>query len=165
MKKQKTLVSILIINYNNGKLLTRAINSCLEQKYKNIEILIFDDKSTDNSKKILKQYKKNKKIRIFFNKNKKKKIAALDAMNGYIKLFKKSKGSLLCLLDSDDYFHKSKVQKISKIFSERKEIDFVQNLPYIKNNLKIERKKNKNNPLSFWPYLAPESCICFKKNL
>ena len=67
MKKQKTLVSILIINYNNGKLLTRAINSCLEQKYKNIEILIFDDKSTDNSKKILKQYKKNKKIRIFFN--------------------------------------------------------------------------------------------------
>ena len=163
MKKQKTLVSILIINYNNGKLLTRAINSCLEQKYKNIEILIFDDKSTDNSKKILRQYKKNKKIRIFFNKNKKKKIAALDAMNGYIKLFKKSKGSLLCLLDSDDYFHKSKVQKISKIFSERKEIDFVQNLPYIKNNLKIERKKNKNNPLSFWPYLAPESCICFRK--
>ena len=73
MKKQKTLVSILIINYNNGKLLTRAINSCLEQKYKNIEILIFDDKSTDNSKKILKQYKKNKKIRIFFNKNKKEK--------------------------------------------------------------------------------------------
>ena len=61
MKKQKTLVSILIINYNNGKLLTRAINSCLEQKYKNIEILIFDDKSTDNSKKILKQYKKIKK--------------------------------------------------------------------------------------------------------
>ena len=52
---------------------------------------------------------------------------------------------------------------ISKIFSERKEIDFVQNLPYIKNNLKIERKKNKNNPLSFWPYLAPESCICFRK--
>ena len=36
MKKQKTLISILIINYNNGKLLTRSINSCLEQKYKNI---------------------------------------------------------------------------------------------------------------------------------
>ncbi len=163
MKKQKTLVSILIINYNNGKLLTRAINSCLKQKYRNIEILIFDDKSTDNSIKVLNTYKKNKKIRIFFNKNRKKKIAALDAMNGYIKLFKKSKGTLICLLDSDDYFHKSKVQKICKIFSSKKEIDFIQNLPYIKNNSKIERKKNKNNPLSFWPYLAPESCICFRK--
>ncbi len=163
MKKQKTLVSILIINYNNGKLLTRSINSCLKQKYKNIEILIYDDKSSDNSKKVLNDYKKNKRIRIFFNKNKKKKIAALDAMNGYIRLFKKSKGSLICLLDSDDYFHKSKVQKIYKIFSNRKEIDFVQNLPYIKNNIKIEKKGNKNNPLSFWPYLAPESCISFRK--
>ena len=163
MKKQKTLVSILIINYNNGKLLTRAINSCLNQKYRNIEILIFDDKSTDNSKKVLNKYKKNKRIRIFFNKNKKKKVAALDAMNGYIRLFKRSKGSLVCLLDSDDYFHKLKVQKIYKVFSKRKKIDFVQNLPYIKNNLKTKKKVNKNNPLSFWPYLAPESCISFRK--
>jgi len=74
MKKQKTLVSILIINYNNGKLLARSINSCLEQKYKNIEILIFDDKSSDNSKKILYEYRKNKRVKIFFNKNKKKKL-------------------------------------------------------------------------------------------
>jgi glycosyltransferase involved in cell wall biosynthesis len=161
--KKKTLVSILIINYNNGKLLNRAITSCLTQKYRNIEILIFDDKSTDNSKKVLNDFKKNKKIKIFFNKNKKKKIAALDAMNGYIKLFKRSKGSLICLLDSDDYFHKSKVNEIHKIFSNKKEIDFVQNLPYIKNSLKTEKKRNKNNPLSFWPYLAPESCISFRK--
>lgn len=163
MKKQKTLISILIINYNNGKLLARSINSCLEQKYKNIEILIFDDKSNDNSKEILHSYKKNKKVKIFFNKNKKKKIAALDAMNGYIRLFKKSKGTLICLLDSDDYFHKSKIKKIHKIFSNRKEIDFVQNLPYINDKHKTEKKLNKNNPLSFWPYLAPESCISFRK--
>ena len=163
MKKQKNLVSILIINFNNGKLLTRAINSCLNQKYKNIEILIFDDKSTDNSKKILNDYKKKKKIKIFFNKNKKTKVAALDAMNGYIKLFKKSKGSLVFLLDSDDYFHESKIYEIQKVFSKKKGIDFIQNLPYIKNKLITERKKNKNNPLSFWPYLAPESCISFRK--
>lgn len=163
MKKQKTLVSILIINFNNGKLLARAINSCLNQKYKNLEILIYDDKSTDNSKNILKKYKNNKKIRYFFNTGKKKKIAALDAMRGYIKLFNKSKGSLVSLLDSDDYFHKSKVFEIQKIFSKKKEIDFIQNLPFIKNKFVTKRKKNKNNPLSFWPYLAPESCISFRK--
>jgi len=163
MKKQNTLISILIINFNNSKLLSRAINSCLHQTYKNIEILIFDDKSTDNSKQILRKYKRNKQIKIFFNKRRKSEIPALDAMRGYTKLFKKSKGSLLCLLDSDDYFHNSKVEKIHKIFYKNKDIDFVQNLPYIKNNLKKLRKEKKNNSLSFWPYLAPESCICFRK--
>ena len=161
--QKEPLISILIINYNNGKLLTRAINSCLNQKYKNIEILIFDDKSNDNSINILKNYKNNKKIKIFFNRNKKKKIAALDAMNGYMRLFKMSNGSIIFLLDSDDYFHKTKIDKISKLFFKKKKIDFIQNLPLIKNNRKIEKKKNRNNPLSFWPYLAPESCISFRK--
>ena len=50
MKKNIKLVSILIINYNNAKYLERAIKSCLNQTYKNIEILIFDDKSKDNSR-------------------------------------------------------------------------------------------------------------------
>ena len=108
MKIQNTLISILIINFNNAKLITRAINSCLGQSYKNFEILIFDDKSIDNSREIINKFKNNKKIRIFFNKKKKKKFAALNAMNGYINIFKKSKGSIICLLDSDDFFHKSK---------------------------------------------------------
>ena len=74
--EKKPLISILIINYNNGKLLPRAINSCLIQKYKNLEILVLDDKSTDNSVKVLDSFKKNKKIKIFYNKNKKRNIAA-----------------------------------------------------------------------------------------
>ena len=90
MKIQNTLISILIINFNNAKLITRAVNSCLGQSYKNFEILIFDDRSSDNSIEIIKKFKNNKKIRIFFNKKKKNKFAALNAMNGYISIFKKS---------------------------------------------------------------------------
>ena len=71
MKKQNTLISILIINYNNAKLVKRAIKSCLNQTYKNIEILIFDDQSNDNSPNVLKKFKKNKKIKIFSIKIKK----------------------------------------------------------------------------------------------
>jgi len=73
MKKQNTLVSILIINYNNAKLIKRSVNSCLKQSYKNFEILIYDDRSTDKSKQILKKFARNKKIKIFFNKDAKKK--------------------------------------------------------------------------------------------
>ena len=53
MKKQNTLISILIINYNNHSLLKRSIESCLKQSYKNIEILIFDDQSDDSSPNVL----------------------------------------------------------------------------------------------------------------
>lgn len=164
MKIQNTLISILIINFNNAKFLTRAINSCLNQSYKNFEILIFDDKSTDKSQLILNEFKKKKKIKVYFNKRKKKKFSALNAMNGYINIFRKSKGSIIFLLDSDDYFHKNKISKILKVFQNNKKVNFVQNLPYLKDKKKIIKKKNKNNPMSFWPYLAPESCISFRKN-
>ena len=59
-------------------------------------------------------------------------------MNGYINIFRKSKGSIIFLLDSDDYFHKNKISKILKVFQNNKKVNFVQNLPYLKN-------KKKNN--------------------
>ena len=68
----KCFVSILILNFNNARFLNRSIKSCLNQSYNNFEILVYDDKSTDESISILKKIK-NKKIKIFFNKSKKKK--------------------------------------------------------------------------------------------
>jgi len=164
MKKQNTLVSILIINYNNEKLISRAINSCLAQNYNNIEILIYDDKSTDNFIYRIKKFLKNKKIHFFVNKGKKKKVASFDAMNGYLNLFKKSKGSIICLLDSDDFYHRNKIKTIVQYFRKNCDKEFLQNLPIIRLKNKLLYKKNKNNFLSFWPYLAPESCISFKRN-
>ena len=124
MTKNNILVSVLIINYNNASLIKRAIRSCLMQTYKNIEILVYDDKSTDNSKNNI---PKNNKIRFFQNKKIKLKVAAFDAFNGYKFLIKKSNGKILCLLDSDDYFHKSKIKKIVNFFKKNKNIKFLQN--------------------------------------
>ena len=92
MKIQNTLISILVINFNNAKLLTRAINSCLDQSYKNFEILIFDDGSSDNSREILKKFKNNKKIKIFFNKKKEEKICCIKCDEWIHKYFQKNKG-------------------------------------------------------------------------
>jgi len=162
VKNHSILASILVVNYNNEKLLSRAIRSCLNQTYKNIEILVYDDKSSDNSLEKIKKFKT--KIKFFVNKNKKKKIPALDTANGYYSLFKKSKGQIICLLDSDDSFHKNKVKTVVNYFKKNKKINFIQNLPLIKTKKKKTiYRKNKNNLLSFWPYLAPESCISFKK--
>ena len=48
-KLLEPLVSILIANYNNKIYLKRCLNSCFNQKYKNLEIIIFDDCSLDGS--------------------------------------------------------------------------------------------------------------------
>ena len=60
----KNLVTVYIINSNYGKYISQAIQSVLNQTYKNIEILIIDDFSSDNSKKIIKKYVSNPKIKI-----------------------------------------------------------------------------------------------------
>jgi glycosyltransferase involved in cell wall biosynthesis len=53
---QHPLVSILINNYNYGRFLTEAIDSALNQTYSNIEVIVVDDGSTDNSQEIIKSY-------------------------------------------------------------------------------------------------------------
>ena len=64
-KEQK--VSVLVANYNNSIYLNRCIKSIQNQNYKNIEIIVVDDNSTDNSIEIL---KKIKKITIIKNEKK-----------------------------------------------------------------------------------------------
>ena len=157
------LVSILVLNYNNSNLLNRSINSCVNQTYKNLEILIFDDKSTDGSLKILKKIKKKQKIKFFVNRQSKFKEAALDAKNGYMSLLSHAKGEIIFLLDSDDYFKKDKVRNVINAYKKNKNIDLIQDLPLIKNKNKFKKHKNKNNILSYWPYFSPESCLSFKR--
>ena len=159
----KYFVSVLVLNFNNGRFLNRSIKSCLNQSYKKIEVLVYDDKSTDESKAILKKYK-NKKVRVFYNSSNKTNIAAIDAKNGYYNLIKFSKGKIIFLLDSDNYFQRNKIKEFIKIYKENNQINFIQDLPTIYSKKK-KKIKNKNNLLSFWPYLAPESCISFRKKL
>ena len=91
---KKKFVSILIINYNNANFLERSINSCLNQTYKNFEILVYDDKSNDGSKLILEKYYKKKKIKFFINRSKKrtlkKNISEIQPNNNLTKSFSPS---------------------------------------------------------------------------
>lgn len=48
--------SVVVPNYNNSKYLKRCLNSILGQTYKNFELIIVDDMSTDNSREILEEY-------------------------------------------------------------------------------------------------------------
>ena len=103
------LVSILIPLYNSEKYISETIESCLNQTYKNVEIIIVDDGSTDNSLKIAKTFEtKYNNIFVFTQKNK----GAPAARN---KAFEYSKGEYIQYLDADDLLSKNKIEKQLKI--------------------------------------------------
>lgn len=68
MSKSNFKISIIIVNFNNAKFLTKSITSALNQSYKNKEVIVVDDNSNDNSLDVINKFKKQIKI----VKNKKK---------------------------------------------------------------------------------------------
>ena len=158
---KKNFISILITNYNKGIYLKKTINSCLIQNYKDKEVLVYDDCSTDNSLKILKKYKN---ITVVKNKRKKFKSAPLNQIYGLCQLFKISKGNIIFLLDSDDEFKKNKIIEINKIFKQNKKINFIQDTPLETLYKKKKLLKKKRHFFSIWPSFYPTSCIAFKRN-
>jgi glycosyltransferase involved in cell wall biosynthesis len=103
MSADKPLITILINNYNYGRFLAQAIDSALAQSYPNLQIIVVDDGSTDNSREVIRSY--GNRITPIFKANGGQ-ASALNA--GY----SESKGKWLLLLDSDDLFVPSKVETL-----------------------------------------------------
>ncbi len=157
---KKNLASILITNYNKEKFVKKSVHSALNQSYKSKEIIFFDDKSTDNSLKIVKKFNK-----IILIKNKKKKFSSspLNQINAIIRSFLKSKGEYIFFLDSDDEFKSNKVKNIINYFKKRKNLNIIQDKPYIKKQQKIMKLKKKLHIFSIWPTIYPTSSIALRK--
>lgn len=100
-------LSIIIPVYNTSKYLKKCINSVLEQTNENIEILLLNDSSTDNSGEILKEFEKqNPKIVHYFEKTN---GGIADTRNYGIS---KAKGKYILFVDSDDYIKKGLIQEL-----------------------------------------------------
>jgi len=95
-------VSIIIPTYNRADVLPMAIDSILAQTYKNYEVIIVDDGSTDNTKDILKHYLKKPNVHYIYQDNKKQ----AAARNTGIRC---SKGEYIAFLDSDDLWYPEKL--------------------------------------------------------
>lgn len=100
------LISIIIPVYNVEKYLKKCINSVISQSYKNIEILLVDDGSTDKSGIILDEYaKKDARIKVYHKKNE-----GLSSARNYG--LKKCKGMYVCFVDSDDFVSKCMLENL-----------------------------------------------------
>ena len=159
--QKKPLVSILIANYNSSPYIQYCIDSLNSQTYKNLEIIFFDDNSSDNSLDIIKQFSN---VKVIENKIQTK-FGSLNQLNAFREAVKISKGDLIFLLDSDDYFNQEKIEKVVDYYNNNKKAEIVFDYPLIveNNNIYSEKKKLKFFK-TYWPYIHPTSCISIKKN-
>lgn len=143
MQEQKKMVSIIIPTYNSGKYLLEAIESCLNQTYKNIEIIVIDDGSTDNTKYLLKNYIEEGKIKYFYQQNRGRSAARNLGLE-------KASGEFIQFLDADDYIHHKKIEKQIKLFNKNKDIGLVYfGEIYIKDNVQIHKLLKKVRSKNF----------------
>ena len=130
--------SVVIANFNNAKYIQDCINSLKSQTYDNIEIIFFDDNSKDNSIEIIEKFENIKIIRNNIQTN----FGSLNQINAFKKAIELSSGELIFFLDSDDFFHKNKIEKITNLFLNDRDKMIVFDFPIIlKNEMKIKSKK------------------------
>lgn len=102
----KDLISIIVPVYNASNYLEVCIESILKQKYKNIELLLIDDGSTDNSKEICLEYSNNdKRVNYYYKKN-----GGVSSARNYG--IKKSKGEFIFFIDADDWLEENSLEEL-----------------------------------------------------
>lgn len=115
---KKKLISIIMSCHNGEKYLETAINSIINQTYKNWELIFWDNYSNDNSANLLNRFK-DKRIKYFRSKKKTNlAIARNNALN-------RSNGEFICFLDVDDFWLKDKLKIQINIFKKNKFVSLV----------------------------------------
>lgn len=115
--EKRPKVSVIIPTYNRKDYVTEAIDSVLNQTYKDFEVIVVDDGSTDGTGEILKEKYRNK-IRYFYKEN----SGCASARNYGIR---NALGEYIAFLDSDDKYLPKKLEDQIRILEKNKEIGFV----------------------------------------
>ena len=158
------VISIVIPTYNREKKLKRAIQSVIEQSYKNWELIIVDNYSSDNTEALIENFKNNK---IYFYKLNNNGAIAKSRNFG----ISKSSGHYICFLDSDDWWHKEKLNYVNNYIL--KGFDFIYHDMYLTPKKIFKRKtsycRNLNKPI-FEDLVVngpafPTSSTCIKKEI
>lgn len=112
-------VSIIMPVYNSEKYVSEAIESVCHQNYKNWELLIVNDGSTDLSAEIIERYaKKDSRITVFHKRNEGVSNARNFALG-------KISGDYVTFIDSDDVYHMDRLEKMVQVFEKHRNCDVV----------------------------------------
>ena len=107
--KEEPLVSVIVPIFHVDLFLREALNSIIHQTYKNLEIILIDDGSTDKSEEIMEEYGKDRRVRIFHQQN----LGVSAARNTGLNCMT---GEIVAFLDPDDKFHPDFIQIMVEIY-------------------------------------------------
>ena len=131
------LITVIVPIYNTSKYLDKCINSIIKQTYENIDIILINDGSNDNSQEICEKYqKKDKRIRLINQKNK----GVSKARNKGLEL---SKGKYISFIDADDFIEQNMLEKMYENISKTQSDVTVCGYDFYKNGkYKFIKEKN-----------------------
>lgn len=156
MKNDKSpLISVIVPIYNTAKYLPRCLDSIISQTYKNLEIILIDDGSSDNSGKIADEYaKKDKRIKIKHQKN----AGQSNARNNGLTI---ASGDYISFIDSDDIIKSNFIEKLLNTYDDNTSLSVCGiNYKRLKNKTSenvyinpLKPKRQKENRKSYILYL------------
>lgn len=163
MDNMDNIVSVIIPTFNRAWTLKNAVDSVLLQDYPNIEIIVIDDGSTDNTRELLKEYQN--KILVLRQEN-----SGVSAARNFG--IKESKGEFIALLDSDDAWEKEKISCQVEFFMKNPEAMICQTEEiWIRNGKRVNPKIKHKKPsgMIFEPSLnlclVSPSAVMMKREL
>ena len=127
------LITVIINVYNGEKFINRCLDSVINQTYKNLDILIIDDGSTDNTYKLIKKYK-DKRIRVIRQKNMGLSLARNVGLDN-------AKGDYLYFIDIDDYIELDTIEYLYKLIKKYKTNISMAATCLVENNIIKKEKK------------------------
>lgn len=164
--KTEPLVSVIIPTYNRAHTISRAIDSVLNQTYKNIELIIVDDASTDNTGEVIKRIKDE---RVLFFKNNINKGAPAVRNTGLTM----AKGEFIAFQDSDDEWIPEKLAIQMDIFEKLPPIfgvvfsSFIfhknNKVFYIPDNKEKIKEGNMHKSLLSWNFITLQASVIRKQ--
>lgn len=141
-------VSVIIPAYNVEKYISRTLNSILNQTYSNIEIIVINDGSKDNTDNIIKKYAKENRNIIYKSRENKGAMATRKEALEYVS------GEYVMFIDGDDWIERDCIKKI--MFEKKdKDPDIIRFL-YVKDFEKQSRKIYLQSPYSQNTYINKE---------
>ena len=147
-------ISVIVNCHNGEKYLADCLESILKQKYKNLEIILYDNFSTDNSKIIVNNFKDDR-IKLFSSN---KKLHLYDARNEAIT---NASGELIAFLDVDDWWDENYLISRAKKFDDYNyDIFYTNTLIFYEKNKRFSKYKDYILPTGkIYKKLAKDYCI------
>lgn len=125
-------ISVLMTTYNCGEYISQAINSVLNQTYKDFELLIIDDGSTDNTEQVVKRFN-DERIKLIRSNH----IGRSSALNLGLK---EARYDLITFCDADDIIHPDKIEKQLKQYKNKNDLIFTNSAFFINDKILYELK-------------------------